>query len=298
LPLEAEESHMSRFLLKFLANSTIIILFCLMPVRLSADELANVIKLPRIHRPFSFAHLCVLPSGDMWLVGGGGQIQHVNKNGSSRKRQIGTEDFNAVVFVNENIGWIVGEHGTILHTNNSGKLWNTQVSGTTKALQSIDCIGLEKCWVVGEAGIVLRTHDHGEHWIKVQSHASASLFAVDFVTAQIGWASGADGVVIHTTDGGQTWQKQQAKIVSYPKSQFSMSADLVALRFVNKNRGWVAGTGGIASTLDGGKTWQIRSIPSNVIGFALKGTKTVWAVSREGPNYVTKDGGLTWLPAS
>jgi photosystem II stability/assembly factor-like uncharacterized protein len=113
----------------------------------------------------------------------------------------------------------------------------------------------------------------------------------------MGWAVGDDGIVLRTTDGGRSWEKFTATIVLFPNGPFAKPMNLLTVKFVDQKRGWVAGAGGIAATVDGGKTWKALEVEDNAfIGLVSNDGKTVWAISREGANYVTRDAGLTWIP--
>jgi photosystem II stability/assembly factor-like uncharacterized protein len=261
------------------------------------DEPANLIRLSGIPGPFSFEHVCALSSGDTWLVGGGGEIQHFHKGGAAEKVHIIDVDLNGVFFSSLSVGWVVGDRGTILHSDSGGLKWERQTSGVVEDLHAINCADESRCWAVGEKGIILSTKDGGHHWTILKSGFSKRLLAVTFVDHQVGWAVGDDGFIAHTIDGGKAWEKQRAVIVLFPNGPFAGNTDLLAVKFVNENRGWVGGAGGIATTSDGGKTWKATEIEGAAfIGLVSHDGNTVWAVNREGSNYRTRDKGLTWEP--
>lgn len=263
------------------------------------DDPGYVIRLSGIPAPYSFERVCALRSGDLWLVGGDGEIQHISGDGTVKKAPILNADLNGVFFSNADSGWVVGNLGSIAHTEDGGLTWETQTSGVRESLQAITCTDKNRCWAVGEKGIILTTKDRGNRWKIVRSGLFTRLFAVSFVNHQTGWAVGEDGFIAHTTDAGESWSKQRATIVLFPDGPFATPTDLLAVRFVDEKRGWVAGAGGIARTVDGGKTWEAKEIEDNAfIGLVSNDGKTVWAVSREGTNYMTKDGGFTWALAN
>jgi photosystem II stability/assembly factor-like uncharacterized protein len=262
------------------------------------DDPAYDIKLSGLPGPYSLGRICKLRSGDLWIVGADG-IQHISSDGTVRKAEIPDEELNGVFCANENSGWVVGSRGSVLHTEDGGLNWTRQTSNVTESLNAITCADESSCWAVGEKGVVLTTKDGGNHWKKVRSGLSTSLFAVDFVNHQMGWAAGEDGFIVRTTNGGKSWEQQQADIILFPDGPYAKRTDLLALKFIDENRGWVAGAGGIARTDDGGKTWEAKAVEDNAfIGLVSNDGKTLWAVSGRGTNYVTTDGGLTWAPAS
>lgn len=261
------------------------------------DDLAYVIRLEGIPGPYSFQRFCRLRSGDMWAVGGGGEVQYFSAHGSNTKMHVADLDFNGVFFVNAHSGWVVGDHGTIVHTEDAGKNWKTQVSGVKESLKAITCTNETRCWAVGEKGVILSTRDRGNHWKMIRLGVSKLLFAVNFVNHRTGWAVGEDGLVVHTTNGGKSWERQQATVILFPDGPFAKPTDLLTVRFVDANDGWVGGAGGIATTSDGGKTWKAKEIEGTAfIGLVSHDGNTVWAINREGSNYLTRDRGLTWEP--
>ena len=263
------------------------------------DDPAFAIKLLGIPAPYSFQRVCKLRSGDLWIAEGDGGVQHISSNGASTKVHVANADLNGVFFTNAESGWVVGEHGTIAHTEDSGVSWNNQASGVTKSLEAVTCWNDNLCWAVGEDGIVLSTNDRGNHWTKKKTMDSVRLFAVSFVSNEAGWAVGEGGSVIHTTDGGKSWEKQQATVILFPDGPFAKPTDLLTVKFVNANDGWVGGAGGVATTSDGGKTWKATEIEGAAfVGLVSHDGNTVWAISRGGSNYRTRDRGLTWEPVN
>ena len=247
--------------------------------------------------PYSFNRFCRLSSEELWAVGGNGSVQYTSVKGTI-ERQITDVSLNGVYFTNSSAGWVVGNNGTILHTSDQGVNWQIQRSGVNEDLYGVTCHDENRCWAVGRKGLILRTIDQGDHWKVLKSGTAAILFAVNFVNARSGWAVGEDGFIVHTDDSGETWEKQRATIVLFPKGPFAAATDLLAVKFLDETRGWVAGASGIARTQDGGRTWTSKEIEDNAfIGLVSNDGKTVWAISSEGMNYLTKDGGLTWAPA-
>src|SRR5258706_13892469 len=93
------------------------------------DDQAFAIKLSGVPAPFSFERVCKRDSGDLWIVGGGGGIEHISSNGTSTRVHVASADLNGVFFTSAESGWVVGEHGTIIHTEDAGRSWKTQATG-------------------------------------------------------------------------------------------------------------------------------------------------------------------------
>lgn len=252
------------------------------------------ISLLGIPGPYSFHRFCRLATDELWVVGGNGTVQRADKTGTN-KRQITDRSLNGVYFVTTNIGWVVGDNGTILRTKDRGSNWEPQSSSATNDVQAITCINESSCWAVGNDGLILRTIDQGGHWTLVKSGTSAILFAASFVNSRLGWVVGEKGLILHTRDAGESWEEQRAIIPLFPDGPFARPTDLQAVKFIDENRGWIAGTGGVARTLDGGKTWEVKQLGNAaLIGLVTNDGEVVWAISSEGRNYLSNDRGMTW----
>lgn len=262
----------------------------------NSESLFDEINLSGISGPFSFQRFCGVGNDELWAVGGDGSVQHTDRNGTTESK-LTDKSLNGVYFTNSSEGWVVGDDGIILSTRDQGSSWHTQISGTKEDLRAITCTVNGRCWAVGARGLILRTLDKGAHWKVLKSGTTTLLLAVSFVNDQSGWAVGANGVVVHTTNAGQTWTKQKAVIVLFPNGRYAAPTDLQAVKFVDENRGWVAGSGGIARTSDGGKTWEVRqSGDTPFVGLVTNDGMVVWAVASDGTNFITSDGGSTWAP--
>jgi photosystem II stability/assembly factor-like uncharacterized protein len=260
-----------------------------------ADEFANRLSLKGLPSPYSFSRFCALHASELWMVGGGGQILHWSGENVRRLRTSTKADLAGVKFINPSVGWIVGDGGTILHTEDGGLQWSLQTSKINDALEAIDCINEQTCWAVGDNGKMLRTVNGGRRWKVVETQSSENFYAVDFIDKYNGWVAGADGIVLNTQDGGTTWTRQQVAIIVFPDGPFARTTNLRSINFINCLVGFAAGTGGIARTSDGGRTWQATSIEEgSFIGIVTQDGTNVWAVNGDGPNYSSQDSGSTW----
>lgn len=126
-----------------------------------------------------------------------------------------------------------------------------------------------------------------------------ALQTVQFVTTQAGWAAGS-GRILATADGGRSWHQQ-----------YSGSAQIVQIDFVNRTDGWALDSAGaLLRTTSGGAGWTplpAPCLPLRQVHFATP--MTGWAVAggghitgmfdpgarRAGSVVVrTGDGGRTW----
>lgn len=252
------------------------------------------IDLRGIAGPYSFGRFCRPASDELWAVGGGGSVLHTDANGTTEKR-VGDVDLNGVYFANSSVGWVVGVGGAVFHTKDGGAKWVRQWSGVSEELEGITCLDDNHCWAVGGGGTILRTVDRGRNWKVLTSKTSTDLNAVTFINERSGWAVGDSGLVLHTSDGGETWEKQRAKIILFPRGPFAAPTHLLAVRFLDENRGWVTGSGGVARTQDGGTTWEAVEVEGGAfIGLVSKDGEVVWAIGSGGTNYRSRNAGLTW----
>src|SRR5262245_34597591 len=107
-----------------------------------------------------------------------------------------------------------------------------------------------------DPAVVMRTEDDGATWTAAQVPSpTARLYDVQFPTPQLGFACGLKSVLLRTTDTGRVWEA-----VPTPFEQ----AWYAAVHFLDAERGFLAGSLEgplLASTSDGGKTWDRCSIP-------------------------------------
>ena len=133
-------------------------------------------------------------------------------------------------------------------------------------LYAVHFVGRQSGWAVGEHGVIWHTIDGGQQWKIVPSPVQCPLRGVCFLTDRVGWIVGGGtipytrlgyGVVLATRDAGQTWTVLGRGVLP----------PLFAVRFFDGNIGIAAGEAtvdfptGLATTRDGGKTWQSMAGP-------------------------------------
>lgn len=140
------------------------------------------------------------------------------------------------------------------------------------------------------------------HWEKIAQPTDKLLKHVFFIDSLTGWCAGAEGIIIHTTDGAISWTVQNSTVTTFIIDLFFLNENLgwaltvrnvppfgtTILKTTNGGNDWVAndypvdnafmstvfyfdslngwlGGSTIASTTDGGLTWQDANIDSNLI---------------------------------
>lgn len=241
--------------------------------------------------PYRFEGFFSPKEGIYWTVGGQGQtIYQKFENGVAQEREYHLSDdkilddsFHSAWFDIEGRGWIVGGNGRIFHSEDNGNSWEQQKSATIKSLEDIDCVDARRCWILGSE-VFLRTQDAGKTWERLDN---VSGNAVDFIDSEEGWVIDYESV-FHTTDGGKTWT--ETKIITDKNDAGSFQA----IKFANKNVGWIAGSHKLGYT-DGGKTWKISDFwLQYFVGIVAHDSKSVLAVSSNKYNYCSNDSGKTW----
>jgi len=135
----------------------------------------------------------------------------------------------------------------------------------------------------------------GQWKIARQSDWEARFYDVFFIDEKTGWAVGNhegntpdevfESVIAHTTDGGKTWEPQRSGVHDHP---------LREVQFVDAQKGWIVGEGGIIlHTEDGGETWvkQTTNTSNPLFDLQFLSAEEGWAVGDWGTALYTKNGG-------
>lgn len=137
--------------------------------------------------------------------------------------------WNAIDFVDANIGWIAGDSGIILHTVNGGRHWSLQQASiiphkdrdpTPNHINAVKFINSQLGWVCAWGGVA-RTTDGGNSWQVVLSEPEATkdndrgeLTFIGIISHDIKtvWVVGDESSPNYCSqDGGQTWRPCEGK---------------------------------------------------------------------------------------
>jgi photosystem II stability/assembly factor-like uncharacterized protein len=138
--------------------------------------------------------------------------------------------------------------------------------------------------------IILATTDGGATWHKqyLPAHAEdgAGIRSVSFVDASHGWAADSTGAILATTNGGRTWQTRAI----VPPEAYGLSG----LAFTDVSQGWVWTGSKVFATRDGGSTWSGQDVGNRVCAVSFADSLHGYAVGVGGSVATTVDGGASW----
>jgi photosystem II stability/assembly factor-like uncharacterized protein len=150
-----------------------------------------------------------------------------------------------------------------------------------------------KIFTVGLSGIafiaLLNAGAVNAQWIAQASGTQTTLSDVVMLDSVTAIAVGRSGAILRTENAGQTWTDISQK--------FSYGGYWNAISFFNVDHGIIAGDSGTAfTTYDGGKGWQLRSIPGGRKCLSALGTGPgrFYIGADSGWVYKTMDTGKTW----
>jgi photosystem II stability/assembly factor-like uncharacterized protein len=233
--------------------------------------------------------------------------------------------FRGLSVVDDLVIWASGTRGTVIHTTDGGNTWRVDSipDGAAFDLRGVHGRDANVAHVAATAGRIWRTLDGGRTWSLRYQASDTTMFldAITFVDDQVGYAlgdpMGGRFVILVTRDGGEHWYEERPR--SRPEAmdgEAAFAASGTSLVFLGALNGWL-GTGGSVSrvfrTIDGGSSWTVApsAIPPRdgtggvfSVAFAdaergiVVGGDYERADSANGTAAVTRDGGVTWVPAT
>lgn len=141
-------------------------------------------------------------------------------------------------------------------------------------------------WTIG---VLLKTTDGGNTWSQPDSVFNACAYSMQFFSAAEGFIAGNVSDWAYTADSGKTFTASQSDYLGINQ-----------VAFINRQWGVrVSGdgyaTGTIATTRDGGNTWQKTSLSNNMMAVSFADSNTAYAAGF-GVIYKSTDAGLTFNP--
>lgn len=153
--------------------------------------------------------LFILDQKHIWLVSTGGYIFFSSDGGLNWTNQsaggVTVQNYNAVMFANENDGFAVAALGVVARTIDGGDTWDavTTITGTPSVL-CVYVFDKDNVIVGDSAGEIWRSWDGGTTWTQVYT-STDSINDLDFVNRFVGFAI-ADDTIIRTRNGGEDWE--------------------------------------------------------------------------------------------
>ncbi|MEI6456291.1 MAG: YCF48-related protein, partial [bacterium] len=176
------------------------------------------------------------------------------------------EYWNSLWFIDEQKGFLTGATDIIYKTTDGGITWIPFATGQNSSFLSVMFSGATG-FAAGTNGTLMRSTDEGDTWsgIEVPELGSVVINKV-FCTDQQHWFLTGNRILQNTNimffassaDQGETWE---VRTFDYFSFDFFNS-----LCFTDELTGYIAGTGFIIKTTDGGKSWIDQTPPISPAG--------------------------------
>lgn len=259
---------------------------------------------PVEHVP-GFRAVCMI-GDEAFAVGEEGLAARVGATGEAVRESFGdlATDLFAVWASGANDVYAVGKDGAILHRDASG--WTRQQSHSVEYLQGVWGTGPDDVYVVGDKGTILHSTSRGATWAPQKNYAVELLDAVWGSDPRSIFVGGYEGIIVHTTDGGGRWMNESHLATSITALWGSGANDIYAVGYGRDPRlpparhehhptGYA---GAVLHTTDGGRSWQMVTLPQQGQLFGLWGRDAhdLFAVGTNGVILRSRDGAL-WSEA-
>ncbi len=199
----------------------------------------------------------------------------------------------------------------IMVSDDGGLTWsNVSANSNLGTLKAIACPSVARCVAVGTKGAFV-TSDGGSTWVngKMPSGGTGYLDgvacpSVSDCTAVVTGGMSATGAVLGTTDGGLTWSAETVPLVPQETLDLRSIACIstVECTAVGANNPWSGSVAVAFTTLNGGLTWSMGSLPSGIArmwSVACSSVSDCVATGNATSNFSavvlsSTDGGVTW----
>lgn len=182
---------------------------------------------------------------------------------------------------------------------------NYQITWHNSNLEACQILDQNNYYVAGWTSTTvfrfMKSSDAGQTWQSVEVPSVQSSFRVRsiwMIDSQTGWICGGNYGLYQTMDGGQTWIDASNRISS-------SSGDLLKIKFISPQIGYILSSGDLKKTTNGGQTWTIVKVCQTNAGesgfrdFDIVGETILISAGRYNANdlsncHVSQDGGQTW----
>jgi hypothetical protein len=178
----------------------------------------------------------------------------------------------------------VGDNGTILRTTDGGSTWVRLTTGTANNIAGLSFASPTHGLAVGTSGTIFRTTDAGATWSRKLNATLAWLTAVAFPDTLHAYAIGdwIHTAILRSTDGGKSWVQDDVIWID----------EMKAIAFADSDNGILAGDARLASTTNGGLSWDIIRDGDAFLGLTMPSIENGTMVGA-GKIFTTTDGLLT-----
>ncbi len=208
----------------------------------------------------------------LWMIGEGGAMRESTDAGVTWQ--------NVTTDVSENLydvdasdgsAYLVGAGGRIMSFHPEAKIWLSQTSPVTVALNAVQDVGNDVVWAVGSEGYLVQTPDAGANWYNKGRVADDELHGVWFTSGTDGWVVGRNGTVRKTTDAASSWSSVSISgITTQTLYDVAVSEEEIV----------IVGDKVLTRSEDGGVTWQTTDYTQENYLFrdAYLSDEGIWAV--------------------
>jgi photosystem II stability/assembly factor-like uncharacterized protein len=146
----------------------------------------------------------------------------------------------------------------------------------------------------GVLGLMAYSSDGAKTWLQTNSVADCR-YGIEIVNPQVIWTCGGATNVRKSVDGGKTWSVQAAF------GDRTIQGPCHSASFLDETTGWLANSDIFGTTIDGGASWNLRSLPETAHKVASIDTYLPgegYLLDQNGVLFFTKDDGQHWRKVS
>lgn len=199
--------------------------------------------------------------------------------------------------ISQALGGLIG-----LFLLSSCSMFPSQTSGTWRVVgvynedHSIMTAGFLNEQVVATGGVLggmAYSSDGAKTWLQTNSVADCR-YGMEIVSSQVIWSCGGATHIRRSVDGGKTWSARAAF------GDQTIKGPCHSASFLDENVGWLANSDIFGTTIDGGISWKMRSLPEAAHKIATIDTYLPaegYLLDQDGVLFFTRDDGGHWREA-
>ncbi|MBK9225608.1 MAG: T9SS type A sorting domain-containing protein [Ignavibacteria bacterium] len=174
--------------------------------------------------------------------------------------------------------------------SNSYSQWVQQTSPVNHHLTNVRFVNERTGWITTYSGSILKTTNSGANWIVQYSIPGKRMFGLSVVDSNTVYVVGWFQTILKTTDSGENW-------VEISNGPWGTGHSYDAVYFINKDTGWVSGTGQLVfKTTNGGKTFDSATVSGFSYDIYFKNANEGLVCGQTAAMHRTTDGGRSWNP--